>query len=197
MRLRLRLAIVSTLGTLALAVLGGCNDPDARLGELASQVTHEQAEQNQRIAEGSKAVAQGSRHLVEADSQARRELIDLQHSLRQDQAEIGRNRDALEAERQAIASERRTESAITSGLVIFGVILACLAPLILAGVSLLGLWRETTHEEEGEVLVEELVQTLQVADLRTRKSIVRIAKNSGDRFESLGVECGDWFFRDD
>lgn len=90
----------------------------------------------------------------------RRRLIDLQHSLRQDQAEIGQHRDALEAERKAIASERRTDSAIGSGLVILGLILACLSPLVLAGISLLGLWREPTREEEGQVLVEELVHTL-------------------------------------
>ena len=106
-------ALVSTIiGTLVLAGTGGCGVPDDRVGELASQVTHEQAEQNQRIAEGSKAIAQGSKQLVEADAQARRELIELQHSLRQDQAEIGQRQDALEAERKAIASQRRTESAI-------------------------------------------------------------------------------------
>lgn len=160
MRPRPRQAISKIVGTLVLAGLGGCSDPDIRLGELASQVTHEQAEQNQRIAEGSQAIAQGSQHLVEADAQARRELIDLQHSLRQDQVDIGQHRDALEAERKAIAGQRRTESAVASGMVIIGVFLACLSPLILAGISLLGLWRETTREEEGEVLVEELVQSL-------------------------------------
>jgi len=161
MRPRPRQALVSTfIGTLVLAGLGVCSDPDTRLGDLAVQVTHDQAEQNQRIAEGSKALAQGSQHLVEADAQARRELIDLQHSLRQDQAEIGQSRDVLEAERKAIASQRRIESAVASGLVIFGVILACISPLILAALCLVGLWREPTREEEGEVLVEELVQSL-------------------------------------
>ena len=145
---------------LALASLPGCKDPDSRLGELASQVTHEQAEQNNRVSEGSRAVAQGSQHLVEADAQARRELIELQHSLRQDQAEIGNHRDALEAERRAIASQRRTDTAIANGLVILGMILACLAPLILAGMSLWGLWRASTPEEEGQILVEELVNIL-------------------------------------
>jgi hypothetical protein len=158
---RPRPATVSTIiGTLVLAGLGGCSDPDTRLGELASQVTREQAQQNQRIADGSKAIAQGSQHLVEADAQARRELIELQHSLRQDQVEIAQDLDALEAERKVIASQRRTESTIASGLVIFGVVIACLAPLVLAGIALQGLWREPTREEEGEVLVEELVHTL-------------------------------------
>jgi len=160
MRPRPRQAISRIIGTLVLAGLGGCSDPDTRLGDLAVQVTHDQAEQNQRIAEGSQAIAQGSQHLVEADAQARRELVELQHALRQDQTEIAQHRDALEAERKALVSQRRTESAVASGLVIFGVIMACLSPLILAGISLLGLWREPTREEEGEVLVEELMQSL-------------------------------------
>jgi hypothetical protein len=151
------LALVSTIiGTLALAV-EGCHDPDHRLADLASQATHDQAEQNKRVAEGTKAIAEGSKGLVEADAEARRELIELQHLLRQDQAEVGRHRDVLEAERKAINGQRRTESQIASGLVILGVVLACLSPLILAGFCLLGLWREPSREEEGEVLLDALV----------------------------------------
>ncbi len=157
MKHRLRLAIAIMI---ALVTLVGCSDPDTRLGELASQVTHDQAQQNQRIAEGSQAIAQGSQQLVEADAQARRELIELQHALRQDQEEIGQYRDALEAERKAIASQRRSDSAVATGLIILGVILACLSPLILAGITLLGLWRESTRQEEEEVLVEVLANSL-------------------------------------
>src|SRR5262245_56088345 len=146
--------------TLLATSLVGCSDPDSRLGELASQVTHEQAEQNQRIAEGSKVLAQGSQQLVEADAKARRDLIDLQQALRQDQSTIAQQRDALEAERKDIANQRRSESSFTAGAVVLGVLLACLAPLILAGISLIGLWRDTTQEEEGEVLIGELAQSL-------------------------------------
>jgi len=157
--MKCRLAI-SVCGVALVVSLVGCRDPDPQLGQLASQVTHEQAQQNQRIAEGSRAIAQGSQELVTADAQARRDLIELQQGLRHDQTDVARQRDALEAERQAVARERRTDSTIRSGLVLFGLILACLAPLVLAGFSLLGLWREPTREEEGQILVEQLAQVL-------------------------------------
>jgi hypothetical protein len=161
------------VGTFLVASLAGCGDADSRLSELATQVTHEQAEQNLRVSEGSKAVAQGSRDLVEADAKARRELIDFQQSLRQDQAVIGQQRDALEVERKAIADQRRSESSITTGAVILGLLFACLAPLILAGISLLGLWRDTTREEEGEVLVEELANNLTSGPAPSSQSVLR------------------------
>jgi hypothetical protein len=149
--------------SIALVGLVGCGDGEAdRLADLASQVTHEQAQQNQRLADASKAIAQGSQQLVDADADARRDVIKLQQDLRHDQAEIGHYRDALEAERKAIAWERKTESAIGSGLVVLGLLLACLAPLVLAGIALIGLFKEPTTEEEGHILVEELAHSFLV-----------------------------------
>ena len=66
----------------AIAALPGCGSPDDRLSDMARQTTHEQAQQNQRIAEGSKAIAEGSKQLVEADAHARRDVIGLQQDLR-------------------------------------------------------------------------------------------------------------------
>ena len=124
-------------GLLLIAGLGGCRDPDPQLEQLAAQVTHEQAQQNERIAESARALAEGSQQLVSADAQARRELIDLQQALRHDQTEIARQRDALEAERQAIARQRRTDSAIGSSVVFAVWLLAGLSPLVLAAMALL------------------------------------------------------------
>jgi len=152
--------VVSVCGAALVASLAGCQDPDPRLGQLASEAMHEQGQQNQRIAEGSRAIAEGGRQLVAADAQARRELIDLQQGLRQDQTEVARQRDTLEAERKSVARERRTDSAIRSSLLLGGLILACLAPLVLAGFALVGIWREPTREEEGQILVEQLAQVL-------------------------------------
>ncbi|QDU31370.1 hypothetical protein ETAA8_65270 [Anatilimnocola aggregata] len=151
----LGLVIVAVAGY----VLAGCST-DERLADLAQQVTHEQAAQNERMAEASQTVAQGSQQLVEADAQARRELIDLQHELRRDQAGIAQQRDVLEVERRELAQARHKESLITSGLTAVGMLLAALAPLVLAAISLVGLWRETTKEEEGQVFIEELAHHL-------------------------------------
>ena len=89
-----RLLVLGAVGA-ALAALPGCAEPDGRVADMAQQVTHEQAQQNQRIAEGSKAVAEGSQQLVEHDAKARRELVGLQQDLRKDQAEIDRYWDKL------------------------------------------------------------------------------------------------------
>lgn len=139
-----------------LAALPGCSEPDSRVADMAQQMTHEQSEQNERIAEASRAVAEGSKRLVENDAKARRELVGLQQDLRKDQAEIGVQRDHLEEERHVIAGQRVQESRAGALCVGFAIILVCLAPLVLAGMSLIGLWKSPTSEEEREVLVEEL-----------------------------------------
>ena len=154
-----RLLALAAVGA-GLAALPGCDEPNGRVADMAQQVTHEQAQQNQRIAEGSRAVAEGSKQLVEADAKARRELVGLQQDLRKDQAEIGKQRDKLEQERQSIAGERVQESRAGALCVGFAIILVCLAPLVLAGMSLIGLWKSPTREEEREVLVEELIVLL-------------------------------------
>ena len=152
--------LVLVAGVAALAALPGCSEPDGRVADMAQQMTHEQSAQNQRIAEGSKAIAEGGRQLVENDAKARKEMIELQQDLRQDQTEVARQRDQLEAERKTIAGQRVQESAAGGICVGFAIILVCLAPLVLAGASLLGLWRSPTPEEEGGILIDELTYSL-------------------------------------
>lgn len=142
------IAIVAT-------TLSGCSN-EGRLADLAEQVTHEQAAQNQRMADSTQAVAKGSQELVAADAQARRELITLQHALREDQAQIGQQLTALEAERKDVAAQRLYDSAIGNGLGALGLVCVALAPLLLAAISLVGLYRSPTPEEEGQILIEEL-----------------------------------------
>ncbi len=148
--------VLLVLVAAVLAAVPGCAEPDDRVADMAQQVTHEQAEQNQLIAEGSRAVAQGSQLLVEHDAKAHRELVQLQQDLRQDQTDISKQRDSLEVERKAIAGQRGRESQLGALCVGLAMLLVCLAPLVLAGMSLLGLWSAPTQEEERGVLVEEM-----------------------------------------
>ncbi|WP_425613528.1 hypothetical protein NA78x_003362 [Anatilimnocola sp. NA78] len=148
---------VLVIGIAAGCALVGCSR-DERLADLAQQVTHEQAAQNVRMAKSSETVAQGSRQLVTADAQARREMIGLQHALRHDQAAIAVQRNRLEAERRELAQARLRESLLGSGLTALGMLLAALSPLVIAAIALSGLWRETTNEEEIQVLIQEFVQ---------------------------------------
>ncbi|MFO0821206.1 MAG: hypothetical protein U1A77_24895 [Pirellulales bacterium] len=155
------------------AALGivGCveNPPDRTAVRLAAQVTHDQAEQNKRLADATKSLTHGSQQLVTAEAKARQEVISLQRDLRQDQADIGRQRDALEADRRQIANQRLTDSTWSATLLAVGVLIACLAPLVLAGITLLGLWRSPSDEELHEVLVEHLTGA---SDVPTAASIL-------------------------
>ena len=134
----------------------GCDEPppDRTAVRLAERVTHEQAAQNKRLADATKSLTQGSQQLVSAEAKARQEVIALQRDLRQDQADIGRQRDSLEAERRRIAAQRLTDSTWSDTLLAVGILLACLAPLVLAGITLVGLWRAPSAEEIHDVLVE-------------------------------------------
>ncbi|QDU26734.1 hypothetical protein ETAA8_18150 [Anatilimnocola aggregata] len=154
--------IVSIPIASVLILMVGCSS-DSRLGDLAQQVTHEQAAQNQRMAESTQRIAQGSQQLIDADAKARRELIQMQNGLRQDQAELAKQRDALEIARAEVAEDRLTDSQVANCIIAVGVLIAAIAPLVLAGISLVGLWREPSREEEGHVLIEELTREL-IAD---------------------------------
>lgn len=140
-----------------LPMMGCEEDPDERVAEVAMESAARQAEQNQQMAELQQHVAEGTRQLVDADSQARQELAELQRELRSDQAEIGRQRDALESERREIASDRYWDSILGTSIYAGAGILACLLPLLLCGWLL-----HATRDKQGtdEALAELLVQEL-------------------------------------
>jgi hypothetical protein len=147
----------------AIVVAAGCGDDgqSERLAQMAEHSTAEQSAQNQRVTQAHAELAEGSKRLVDADAQARRDLAQLQDKLRQDQADLGQQRDALETERKTIAQERRQESAVGSSLLAFGILLACLAPLVLAGMAMANSQSASTQDEVGEVLIEELSERWQ------------------------------------
>jgi Flp pilus assembly protein TadB len=118
---------------LFLVSLVGCDERDARLTQLAREAANRQADQNRVMAE-------------------------VQRGAQQSQAEVGRQRDELEAERRQIAQQRHRDPLIASAITTVGLVLACLLPLLLAAYIL--------HCVQGpgvadaavtEVLVRELV----------------------------------------
>lgn len=150
--------IVAACMLVAGLMLAGCSQ-DERLAEFAQQATHEQAQQNERVAEANRLVAESHERLIEADARSRTELVALQQDLRSDQAEVGRLRDELEVERREIVDERRTDSATGSGLVALAVMIACLSPLLLGAAALFGLFTEPKDTEISFVLADELART--------------------------------------
>ena len=144
---------VALLLTLAPAV--GC-DEDKRLVEQAREADERQAEQNRQIAHQNHELAEATNRLIEADARSREELVALERDLQAERAVVGRQRDALEAERKQIASQRRHESVLAECIGGAITLLACLLPLVLCWYLLAG-WRGSSNDEAiGELLTIEL-----------------------------------------
>ncbi|MBN2579390.1 MAG: hypothetical protein JXB10_10395 [Pirellulales bacterium] len=141
---------------LLIAFLGGCDEDEQAL-QLAREAAARQAEQNREMARQNRRIAEATKELVVADARARGDLIGVQKDLRADQAEVGRQRDALENERQKIAQERHWDQLLAPALQDFGLLLAVAAALGFCGYLLFGLRKEdVTDQTLGEMLVQEL-----------------------------------------
>jgi hypothetical protein len=166
-------------GKLAVLLLGavsfsGCREKDRyrEVAEVATQAADRQAEQNREMARVQREVAEGTRRLVEADAQARKEIVVVHQQLQAERATLSDGHDALETERKQIAQERRTESLLIPTVkfigvaaVALGVVLFCLALLFGARSS------EATDADVNELLIRELVsETPQLLRVSQRSS---------------------------
>jgi len=130
--------------TLLLALITGCKDD-----ELVRQSLQRQAEQ----------IVETSRQLVEADAKARGELIELQQNLQEgvqtERQILDRQHEEMEAERQTIARQRHRDPLIAAAIVNTGILLACIAPLLLAFWVLRCSWGQESAGVD-ELLIHEL-----------------------------------------
>jgi len=134
----------------------GCENEDQRLAKLASEAAERQARQSEQMAEAHANLTEGARQLVESAGRSQESLATIQHGLEKQQAEIGRQRDLLEKDRQVIAWQRHTDPIIASAIAQAAVLLACVLPLVLCW-FLLG--RPATTDTDSlltEILVEEI-----------------------------------------
>jgi hypothetical protein len=134
-------------------LLEGCGSNDERLVNMAQDHEKRQAEQSQQMARLQHEVAEGARKLVEEDAKAREALTNMQDNLRGDQAKIGQQRDALEADRREVAAQRNRDPIIAATLMQVGLYIACLLPLILAGYRRVALPVEVRDTSGCEVRV--------------------------------------------
>jgi TolA-binding protein len=116
----------------------GC-DGNERVAQVAIDAAEQQAKQNERMAQNN------------------HKLLDMQHDLQAEQAQVGNHRDQLEDERRDIASQRLTESRL-------GPILKSCAAAALSIVTigfcwylLYGLKSEDADQLLGELLIEDFV----------------------------------------
>ena len=137
-----------------LAVIG-CESQDERVAQLATENVERQAAQNTQMAQLQQEVAAGARSLIEANAQARQEVLAMQKGLQGERLEINRQRDLLGAERRAIAEERRTAPIIAEAITDLGLCLACLLPLVVCW-HLLRYSRDESDQGLSELLIHEL-----------------------------------------
>ena len=150
---------------LLLATVGGCgSSPDERLADLAQQTMTEQRKQNDRMADQSQAVveeshqlAETAKALVEHDAEARRELIaaqqELTSQLNGQQSAIYTGHEQLEQDRREIAQQRHRDPIIAAVIQNFGLLIACLLPLLVAVLVI----RQMQSQEPDHAAVAELL----------------------------------------
>jgi hypothetical protein len=149
-------AIRTILTLTSVAITVGC-DESRRLAEQAARNTEMQASQNHEMARVNREVAEGSRRLVAADAEARRQVLAIQKDLQTERQQIAVGRDALEAERQQMAAQRHRDPVVAAAITNTGIILACLLPLALCGYLLHSLCGRSSEEAIGDVLLMDLV----------------------------------------
>ena len=149
------------LGVLLLPILMlGCESEDKRdnrYADLARESLRQQAQQNQALAAQTQQIAEASKHLVEADAEARRELgamhEQLQTGLQSERQSIDRQRDELEGERREIAQQRHSDPIVAAAITHAALLIAAAAPLVF-GIFLL---RAVRNEDSDAVLGELLI----------------------------------------
>jgi hypothetical protein len=128
----------------------GCDDAATR---VAREAADRQAQQNTAMAQLQQEVAGGTHRLVEADAQARKEVIGVHRDLQAERTRLDTGWTALEQERQRIASRRRTESMVAPAIQWLGG--------ILLAVVLLGFcWRALVTSSRSEATDGQLTKLL-------------------------------------
>ena len=146
--------------TLILLTSIGCNsNENSRVAELATQQLKRQADQNRRMSELQQEVASGSRELVEADANARQEMVTLQREMQTERNEIGHQRDQLEAERREIADRRNRDPIIAAAITRVAFVVVSLLPLLICWLLLQQKVEPADKNEITELLLDDLVSS--------------------------------------
>jgi hypothetical protein len=138
-------------------LLSGCASNDERLVRLATDGAERQAAQSRAIIQLQEQVAEGTKQLVASDAEARREWIELRRELQVNLAEVGQQRDTLEAERRSIAADRHRDPILAAAIETCGLIVACLVPLLAAVYAL----RKTAEAPLDASVATQLIHELQ------------------------------------
>ncbi len=140
---------------LILTWISGC---DERIAEVAREAADRQAAQNQQMGDLQREVAHGTRSLVEADAEARREFVGVHRDLQAERRQLGTGWNDLEDQRQQLDQVRRIESMLVplasalGGVAFLTVLLGFLWQLLASART-----RDSVDAELNELLVEHLL----------------------------------------
>lgn len=149
----LRTLMVTT--AILLSVAAGCSDD--RVADVATRAADRQAEQNDTMAKLQQQVADGTQKLVEADANARHDIVAVHHDLQAERGRLDTGWTALQDERKQLNEERRTESISVPAVQMLGGVVLLTVLLGFCWYVLIRLRSETTSDAElSELLVQEL-----------------------------------------
>ena len=184
----LRFTMAAMIGLVMLAMIGCEKDENERVVEIARESSQRQAEQNQQMGKLSQEVAESTKRLVEEDAKARTQITLIHQQLQTERTEIGKQRDSLEGDRKEIAQQRHRDPLIAAAITDVGVLLACLAPLLLAFYLLRAAKNGNEQEELSELLITELYSDTPLLlpperDSSTRGRLPGAAVDAGNRLD--------------
>jgi len=149
-----------TITVMTIVVIAiGCQDDNKRMAEQASRHATQQAELSRVTIELQTELAEGAKHLVEADAEARRDFLKLEERLGEQQAEIRRQRDDLDDGLRDIAKQRFRDPIVANAVIAIGTLLACLLPLAVAVYLLQSNLSESDDHSVTEILLQEVTAT--------------------------------------
>jgi len=165
----------------------GCSSDDQRLIEVSRQSLDRQAEQNRLVTTNNQQVIDATGKLVEADAQARRENIQLQHEVQSERLAINQQQDHLEHDRRQIAEQRGRDPIIAESIQSAVALIVAALPLIVCLFLLRGLFQKSDDQVMADVLVEELVS---YQPLFADPEAMRLPTDAGSRLRALSAEPG-------
>ena len=138
-----------------LDLMSGCDDgPPA----IAREAADRQAQQNTAMADLNKEVAGGTHRLVEADAQARQEIVGVHRDLQAERTRLDTGWNSLEQERRQIAGQRQTESLLAPTIQDAGLVALIVALLGFCWYAIVAARRsDDTDAQLNELLVAEML----------------------------------------
>jgi hypothetical protein len=160
-------------------LVGSCNYSST---QIAREAADRQAQQNTVMAELNEEVASGTRRLVDADAQARQEIVSVHRDFQAERRQLDTNWNALEEERRQMADRRQTESLLVPVAYYAGLVAVLTALLGFCWYVVVAANRsDHTDQELNAVLIETILadQEELLANDATKRTLLGSSSSTG------------------